>query len=109
MKKIFVLIITGLFLASGLSCWRTKRKLAWLYIAISAVELITIKENIQHVFNNSLMPYKKIKIIDKKKKTTNIFRSMAEASRFINKNHGYISGKIRKKIFENNDFKWEQI
>ena len=35
-------LVGGVFLASGLSCWRTKRKLAWLYIAISAVELITI-------------------------------------------------------------------
>ena len=73
------------------------------------LEIITRKENIQHAFNNGLMHCKKIKIIDKKKETINIFRSMAEASRSINKNCRYISKKIKKRIFENNDFKWEQI
>lgn len=73
------------------------------------LEIITLKENIQHAFNNELMPYKKIKIIDKDKKICVIFRSMTEASKFIDKNHGYISGQIKRGKFENKNYKWEII
>lgn len=74
---------------------------------LSNLEIITRKENIQHAFNNGLMPYNEIKVIDKEKKLVCHFRSMSEASKFIEKNHGYISNQIKKNKYENNKYKWE--
>lgn len=73
------------------------------------LEIITLTDNIRHAFNNGLMPSKKIKLTNKNNNYSRIYISMAEASKVMNKNHGYISGKIKKGIFENDKFKWEII
>ena len=73
------------------------------------LEIISFIDNIRHAFNNGLMPCKKIKLTNKSNNYEKIFRSMAEASRFIKKNKGYISQKTQKGVFENVDFKWEVI
>lgn len=77
---------------------------------LSNLELITLKENILHAFNNGLnSSCKKIKIINKKTFEENEYRSMSVASKKINRNHGYLSHKINKGIYEDKDYKWELI
>ena len=74
------------------------------------LELVSQKENILRAFENGLVKTQiKIKIFDKENKDFKIYRSMAKASEAINKNHGYISGKIKKNIFENKNYKWEIV
>ena len=76
---------------------------------VSNLEWITRADNIRHAFNNGLMPYNKIKIIYKEKGYILICRSMTEASKLIHKNHGYISSKLKKGIFEDANYKWEVL
>ena len=72
------------------------------------LELVSIKENIQRAFNTGLMHNnKKIKLINKNNNYDRTYRSMAEASRVMNKNRGYISEKIKKGIYEDNNFIWK--
>lgn len=74
------------------------------------LEIVTRKENIQRAFNNGMYNCcKKIKIINKITKETKEFLSMAKASYYIGKNKGYISSKIKKRIYENNEYKWRMI
>lgn len=77
---------------------------------INNLELVSLKENIQRAFKNGLYhTQKKIKLTNKNNNYNKVYRSMAEASKNMNKNKGYISGKIKNGIFENKDFKWELI
>ncbi len=74
------------------------------------LEIITLKENIQHAFRNSLYDSQtKIKIEDKI--TGSIFfpSSLSEGCKFLNKNHGYLSSKIQQKIYENEKYRWELL
>lgn len=74
------------------------------------LELVSLKENIQRGFENGLYKnQKKIKLINKNNNKIKIYRSMAQASKSIKRNHGYIQGKIKKNIYENKDYKWEEI
>lgn len=74
------------------------------------LEIISLKENINHSFDNNLHSNnKKIKIINKNNDNISIHRSMAKASKYINKNKGYISEKIKKGIYENENYIWEEI
>lgn len=70
------------------------------------LELITLKENIQHGYKNGLYPTKKIKIINKKTKKESIYNSLAEASTKIGKNKGYLSSRILKNKRENEQYQW---
>lgn len=74
------------------------------------LEWLSLANNIKHGFENNLYSCQtNIKLTNKNNNYNKIFRSMAEASRAMNKNHGYISNKIKKQIYENKDFKWEKI
>jgi len=77
---------------------------------IDNLELVSLKENIKRSFINDLHKnQKKIKLTNKNNNYDKTFRSMSEASKIMNKNHGYISGKIKKGIFENKNFKWKLV
>lgn len=77
---------------------------------LSNLELITLKENIQHGFNNDLYSScKKIKIINKKTLEETEYRSMSVASEKIGKNKAYISNNVKKNIYENENFLWKLI
>ena len=75
---------------------------------LNNLEIIPLKENIQHGFNKGLYSCaKKIKLTNKLNNYNRIYRSMAEASEVMERSKGYISHKIKKGIFEDKIFKWE--
>lgn len=77
---------------------------------IENLELITLKENIQHEFRTGL--YKgqiKTKITDKVTGTIIYPSSLSEGSKLIYQNSKYLSEKIINNIFENDRYKWELI
>lgn len=77
---------------------------------IDNLEIITRKENIQHAFKNGLYSNMiKINIINKNNNIENIFNSLNQASKYISKNHSYLSSKIKNNIFENDEYKWQLI
>ena len=77
---------------------------------INNLELVSLKENIQKGFETGLYSCcKKIKIINKNTNKEKYFISMTRASKYINQNKGYISSKVNKSIFENDNYKWELI
>lgn len=65
---------------------------------VENLEWVTLRENIQHGFATGLYEstQKKVSLIPCDGGETLFFDSMAEASRFVGKNHGYISDKINK-------------
>ena len=73
------------------------------------LELISLADNIRHAFETGLMPQKKIKIYDKKKDEYIIFRSMVKASGYMNKCHSYIHANIKRKKYENDNYRWEVL
>ena len=74
------------------------------------LELVSLAENIRRGFATGLYScQKKIKIINKKTKEENIFGSLSKASQFIEHNNGYLSGKIKKGIYENKCYKWNLL
>ena len=76
---------------------------------INNLELVSLKENIKRAFKNGLMSQcKKIKLINNKNDEKE-FISMSEASKYMNYNKGYISEKIKKGIYKNENYKWEII
>lgn len=70
------------------------------------LELVSLSENIRRAFKNGLLPYKKVRLTNKETSEEIILDNMTKASTYINKNHGYISGKIKKNIYEDNKYKW---
>lgn len=77
---------------------------------INNLELVSLKENIQRAFKNGLChTQKKIKLTNKNNNYSRDYRSMVETSRTMNRNHGYISEKVKKGIFEDKNFKWELL
>ena len=74
------------------------------------LELITLKENIQHEFRAGLFKGQiKVKITDKETGTIIYPSSLSEGSRLIYKNVGYLSQKLKENIYENDRFSWELI
>lgn len=74
---------------------------------LSNLEIVSLKENIQRAFKNGIMSNcKKTKIINKNNGYDKTYRSMSEASKAIGKNKSYISLKIKKNIYENENYKW---
>ena len=77
---------------------------------LNNLELVSLGENIRRGFATGLYScQKKIKIINKKTKEENIFGSLSKASQFIEHNNGYLSGKIKKGIYENKCYKWNLL
>lgn len=75
---------------------------------LSNLELVSLKENIQHAFRTGLMPSnKKIKIDDKVTGTIIYASSLSEGSRLIGHNVGYISQRIKENKWQNDRYKWE--
>ena len=64
---------------------------------IENIEWLTIGDNIRHAFENGLMhTQKRICLINIETQYGQIFKSYAEASRYLGKNHGYVSDRIIK-------------
>ena len=78
---------------------------------LNNLEIITLKENILHGFNNGLYDNirNKIKIQFKDCSKPIYCDSMAKASKILGKNKGYISAKIKQNIFEDNEAIWSLI
>lgn len=77
---------------------------------LNNLELVSLKENIQHGYRTGLYSSsKKIKITNKI--TGGIFypSSLSEGSKFINHTNGYISLQISEGKFENSEYKWEFV
>lgn len=74
------------------------------------LELVSLRENIQKGFETGLYSTcKKTKITNKETKEVKEFISMSRASKYINKGKSYISSKLKNKISENNEYKWQLI
>lgn len=72
------------------------------------LELVSLKENVRHGFRTGLYSSsKKVKLVNKITGTIIYPSSLSEGSKIINKNAGYLSNKIGKNIFEDNEYKWE--
>ena len=69
---------------------------------IENLEWLSLEDNVRHAFETGLMPYKKVKLYNKDCEL--IFRSMSLASKYLNRNHGYISLCLNKKrkIYDKN-------
>ena len=77
---------------------------------INNLEIVSLAENIKRGFENNLYKNQiQIKIINKNTQKENIFNNLTKGSIFIGYNKGYLSNKIKKEIFENDDYKWEVI
>lgn len=64
---------------------------------IENLELVSLKDNINHAFENDLMnTNEKIVLIDKKTREAKEFRSMVKASRFLKRNDGYVSCLLKR-------------
>lgn len=71
------------------------------------LELVSIKENIQHAFRTGLLTTQiKVEIIDKITGTIIYPSSLSEGSHLINQNKGYLSLKMKRGQFENSKYKW---
>lgn len=77
---------------------------------IENLEIISIRENIQHAYDTGLNSNaKRIKITRKKDNKINIISSLKKGSILIGKNEKYLSNKIHRNKFENYDYKWELL
>lgn len=76
---------------------------------VDNLEWLSRADNIRHGFENDLYKQTHIKITNKQTNEEHEFRSMSVASKFIGRNHGYISNNLKKGKHENKEFKWEVI
>lgn len=77
---------------------------------INNLELVSLKENIQHGFRTGLYTCsRKIKIEDKITGTIILPSSLSEGSKIIEHNSSYLSSRIAKNIWENSRYKWQLI
>ena len=75
---------------------------------ISNLEIISLKENIQHGFRTGLYhSSKKLKITDRITGTIIYPSSLSEGSKLIGYNQGYLSIKIKNNIWQNDKYSWE--
>jgi hypothetical protein len=73
------------------------------------LELISLKENIQHAFRTGVKNQKNVKITDKITGITIFSSSLAGGSLIIKQNKGYLSYQIKQKKFENERYEWELV
>lgn len=74
---------------------------------VDNLEWLSRADNIRHAFNNGLVSSsKKVRLISKADNSFEIYNSMAECSKKLGKNRGYISEKLKKGICENDKYKW---
>ena len=72
------------------------------------LEIVTLKENIQHGFNTGLYSTcKKVKITNKKTLENKTFKSLAEGCKYINRCNSYLSNNIKNGKYKNKDFYWQ--
>lgn len=71
---------------------------------VENLEWCNHKENNNHAFDNRLIPAKNIVLVDKRTHESHYFRSLSKASEFLGKNHGYLSGMIKKENDELVDY-----
>ena len=77
---------------------------------VKNLEWCSLGENITKGFETGLYHNQtKVAIIDKRTNVKYIFRSMALASRFMNRNNGYIFHCIKHDKFEDNEYSWRKI
>jgi len=77
---------------------------------ITNLELVPLRENIQHEFRTGLCNNQiKVKIKDKTTGTIIYPSSLSEGSKLIYKSHGYLSDKINNNIFEDERYCWELV
>lgn len=78
---------------------------------IENLEWCSRKENIQKGFLTGAYKncYHSIQLLNKNTGEKKIFANMTLASKFIGQNKGYLSNKIKRKQFENLNYKWKII
>lgn len=76
---------------------------------IENLEIITLKENIQHGFRTGLYNSTKIVLTDKVTGTIIYPSSLTEADKLTKKKSGYYSAKIKKGIFEDIKYSWKLL
>lgn len=78
---------------------------------INNLELVSLRENIRRAYKTGLhnSHIHKVKIINKINNKTKYFNSLSEASKYIGNSKGYISGRLKKRKFENEKYKWKVI
>ena len=77
---------------------------------LNNLEIISLSDNIRHSFRTNIHTCQiKVKIKDKKTGTIIYPSSLAEGSKIIGQNQGYLSAKIIKNVFENEKYKWEVL
>lgn len=76
---------------------------------INNLEIISLKENIQHAFKNNLAYQKNVAIENKITGEIKTYNSLSSGSLAIYQNKGYLSGKIIEGTYENSQYKWNII
>ena len=77
---------------------------------VNNLEWCSLKDNIRKGFETGAYScQKKIKIINKQTKEEYNFNSLAEASKFLKFNKGYLSSKIQRNQYETLNYKWELL
>ena len=78
---------------------------------IENLEWLPLKDGVRHRFKIGLYSKncKPIRLINKETNETQDFRSMQEASKYMNKNYFYLYNHIKRGKWENEQYKWELI
>ena len=75
---------------------------------VENLEWMTRGDNIRAGFENNLYSTQKtVYIIDKTSGEKTLYRSLSLASKKIGRSHNYIGCKIKKGIYEDDNYKWE--
>lgn len=82
----------------------------WRNNNLRNLEIVTLKENVHRGFKNGLYgTCKAVDVTTKSDGSTTTYYSLAEASRQINKNPGYLSALINRGLYENNIYSWRLL